>query len=227
MDRIKQYLLPIMTVVVIVAFSILFVVNGVKKGSLSSRLETSGAKTTEYSGYTEYKVDYKTGSLNTKMTAVLNDEVVTIQGNIFRVVTDPLTMTNKHGTTLAYATDQYDMFSEDDHMIIVDNIVDCIMQGDFNIAGKTYTILNSDGEHIANFERIILTSTGADITDKDGKLIAKYSRVPLMNDFKVIIYDNDVLSDESILMIMSSFVSDQKYEDNKSRNTNKTRTYKN
>ena len=45
------------------------------------------------------------------------------------------------------------------------------------------------------------------IVDNDGKVIATYSSPFLMYDYDVAIY-SDILSDEAVLLIMASYVSD-------------------
>ena len=163
--------------------------------------------------YRTYSCDYKTLSLNTKITTNLDGDEVTIKGNIFRLFTDPLTMVDAKGTILAEATDAYNLITEDDHTIIIDGEVDVIMCGNFNLIGKSYKLYDKEGNQIGNFTRNKLTSMGAKITDMDGNVIAEYSRGLLMNDFTVTINDNDKMSDKSVLLIMASFVSDQKAED--------------
>ena len=61
-----------------------------------------------------------------------------------------------------------------------------------------------------------ISNTGGSIKDVNGNLIATYSSALFMNDYTVTIYDNDVCSDMSILMIVASYVSDYK-ADSKSK----------
>ena len=183
--------------------------------NVSTYADNSDAVVAETTSRT-YDCDYKSLALSTKITTTINGDAVTIKGNIFKLVTDPLKMIDSEGTVLAEATDSYNIISEDDHTIIVNGSVDVIMSGNFDFIGKSYKLYDKDGNHIGNFERSKLTSMGATITDIDGNIIAEYSRAPFMNDYSVTINDNDKMSDESILMIMASFVSDQKYEDSSS-----------
>lgn len=53
-----------------------------------------------------------------------------------------------------------------------------------------------------------MSNTGGSIRDTKGNLIATYSSSYFMNDYTVTIYDNDICSDMSILMIVASYVSD-------------------
>lgn len=155
-----------------------------------------------------YECDYKTLALNTKIVTEVDGETVTIKGNIFRIVTDPLVMVDSDGNVLGEATDTYKFLTNDDHAILIDGQVDVVMSGDFNIIGKTYQLYDKDGNQIGKFERSVMLGLSATIKDIDGNLIAEYSKLSFFNDYTVKIYDNDKMSDKSVLLIMASFVSD-------------------
>lgn len=163
-----------------------------------------------------YKCDYKTLAFNTKIVTEMDGKTITIKGNIFKDVTDPLVMVDSDGNVLGEATDTYRLFTNDDHAILIDGKVDVIMTGDFNIIGKTYKLYDIDGNQIGKFERSAILGISATITDIDGNIIADFSRSPLCNDYTVKIYNNEKMSDKSILLIMASFVSDDK-ADSKSK----------
>ena len=57
----------------------------------------------------------------------------------------------------------------------------------------------------------------AEIVDTDGNLIASYSK-SLIRDFEVRIYDNCPVSDEAVLLIVASFVSDDIVDSRSSSN---------
>ena len=160
----------------------------------------------------EYKCDYKTASLKTAIELNIDGQDVIIQGNLFTIVEDPLTMSDSAGNILAYADDSFKLISEDDHAIAVDGEIECILKGNIDLIGKSYNIYNAEGEQIATFKRNTLTTFDARLTDVDDNLIAEYNRGFFRNDFTIKVYDNEKLSDKAIVMIMSSFVSDQKYE---------------
>lgn len=155
-----------------------------------------------------YECDYKTLALNTKIVTEVDGETVTIKGNIFRIVTDPLVMVDSDGNVLGEATDTYKFLTNDDHAILIDGQVDVVMSGDFNIIGKTYQLYDKDGNQIGKFERSVMLGLSATIKDTDGNLIAEYSKLPFFNDYTVKVYDNDKMSDKSVLLIMASFISD-------------------
>ena len=154
-----------------------------------------------------YKCDYKSLNINTKITTILNGEEIIIVGNIFRLLTDPLTVKDSKGNVLGYAGDVYGFISQDDHGIYIGEEFDVNMCGNVDLFGESYELKNSDGETIATVE-FNMSNTGGSIRDIKGNLIATYSSSYFMNDYTVTIYDNDICSDMSILMIVASYVSD-------------------
>ena len=156
-----------------------------------------------------YECDYKSLNLNTKITTNYNGSEISISGNVFRVVTDPLTVKDSEGNILGYAGDSYGFISQDDHGIYVDGNFEINMCGNVDLFGESYKLKDAEGNVVANVE-FSMTNTGGSITDTSGNLIATYSALFIANDYTVTIYDNDVCSDMSILMIVASYMSDYK-----------------
>lgn len=156
-----------------------------------------------------YECDYKSLNINTKITTTLDGEEISIVGNIFRLLTDPLTVKDSKGNVLGYAGDTYGIISQDDHGIYVGDSFDVNMCGNVDLWGESYKLKDSEGNVVGTVE-FNMSNTGGNIKDANGNLIAKYSSALFMNDYTVTIYDNDVCSDMSILMIVASYVSDYK-----------------
>ncbi len=154
-----------------------------------------------------YKCDYKSLNINTKITTTLDGEEIIIVGNIFTLLTDPLTVKDSNGNVLGYAGDAYGIISQDDHGIYIGEEFDVNMCGNVDLFGESYKLKDSEGNIIATAE-FNMSNTSGSIRDTEGNLIAKYSSSLFMNDYTVTIYDNNVCSDMSILMIMASYVSD-------------------
>ena len=154
-----------------------------------------------------YKCDYKSLNINTKITTILDGEEISISGNIFRLLTDPLTVKDSNGNILGYAGDVYGFISQDDHGIYIGEEFDVNMCGNVDLFGESYELKDSDGKTIATVA-FNMSNTGGSIRDIKGNLIATYSSSYFMNDYTVTIYDNDICSDMSILMIVASYVSD-------------------
>lgn len=154
-----------------------------------------------------YECDYKTLNLNTKITTIYNGENINISGNIFRLLEDPLTVTNSKGNTLGYAGDAYGIIEQDDHGIYVDGKFEVNMCGNFQLIGDSYKIKDANGNVIAN-AKFDTFNTSGEIVDVYGNLVATYDSFYFFNDYTVTIYDNNICSDLAILMIMASFVSD-------------------
>lgn len=156
-----------------------------------------------------YECDYKSLNINTKITTTLNGEEISIVGNIFRLLTDPLTVKDSKGNVLGYAGDAYGIISQDDHGIYIGEEFDINMCGNVDLWGESYKLKDSEGNVIGTVE-FNMSNTSGNIKDANGNLIATYSSALFMNDYTVTIYDNDVCSDMSILMIVASYVSDYK-----------------
>ena len=156
-----------------------------------------------------YECDYKSLNINTKITTTLDGEEISIVGNIFRLLTDPLTVKDSKGNVLGYAGDAYGIISQDDHGIYIGDSFDVNMCGNVDLWGESYKLKDSEGNVVGTVE-FNMSNTGGSIKDANGNLIATYSSALFMNDYTVTIYDNDVCSDMSILMIVASYVSDYK-----------------
>lgn len=154
-----------------------------------------------------YKCDYKSLNLNTKITTTLDGEEIVIAGNVFRLLTDPLTVKDSNGNVLGYADDAYGIISQDDHGIYIGEKFDINMCGNVDLWGESYKLKDSEGNIIATVKFNTWNTKGS-IKDTEGNLIATYSSSPIMNDYTVTVYDNSICSDMSILMIVASYVSD-------------------
>ena len=154
-----------------------------------------------------YEHDYKIISLNTEITTTYNDTEITISGDIFRLLVDPLTIKDSDGNVLGYAGDVYGFISQDDHGIYVDDNFEINMCGNIDFLGESYELKDSNGT-VVGYAAFNMNSTRGEITDINGNLISKYSSKLLANDYTVTIYDNEVCSDMAILMIIASYVSD-------------------
>lgn len=164
---------------------------------------------------TKYDCDVKVVSLNTKVEVSKNDEkYATISGDVFRVVEDPLQMT-KDGNQVAYAGDDYQFIDQDDHAIYVNGSLEVKMDGKFKLFGQAYDLYDKDGHLIGTAEFAPLNFNGH-IYDIDGNEIARYNRKSFFKDYTSYIKENDILSDDAILMIFASSHSDESY-DNRNR----------
>ena len=158
-----------------------------------------------------YDCDYHTFSLKTKITTKINDEEIAITGRLFTFITDPLKMTDSKGNIIASADDSYNIISQDDHAIVVDNQVEICVKGNFEILGESYNLYDNNGTEVGYAEFSTFGCSG-EIVDINKNLIAKFSSPPMFNDYTVTIYDNDICSDKAILLIIASYVSDYHYD---------------
>ena len=192
--------------ILVLLMAILMVINLSACGN-TGYAETNTETVTETSRV--YECDYKSLNINTKITTTLNGEEIVIVGNVFRLLTDPLTVKDLEGNVLGYAGDAYGIISQDDHGIYIGNEFDVNMCGNVDLFGESYKLKDSEGNIIAYIEFNMMNTRGS-IVDTEGNLVATYSSSYFMNDYTVTIYDNDICSDMSILMIMASYVSDYK-----------------
>ena len=85
------------------------------------------------------------------------------------------------------------------------------MCGNFEIFGQRYELKDGDGKVVAT-AKFNNSNTGGEIIDSSGNTVATYKSNLGMNDYTVYIYNNEVCSDLSILMIVASYVSDYMYD---------------
>ena len=162
--------------------------------------------------YVQYDCDVKNLRLSTDIQISSNNQKVgSVTGNIFRIVEDPLTMSDTEGNKMAYAGDDYHFIAQDSHAIIVGDTVTAEMVGLWDLFGETYDIYNTDGEKIARAEFNYLNTAG-EISDADGTLIATYGSFVFFNDFTVKISNDSEIDPTTLLMIFCSYYSDQSYD---------------
>ena len=154
-----------------------------------------------------YACDYHTLAFNTKISTNVHDNDVEISGNLFTFVTDPLKMTDSSGNVLATADDTYNLVSQDDHAILVDDKFEIAVHGNVDLLGESYQLHDESGNTVG-YAEFNTTSTSGAVYNKDNEVIATYDSSFGFNDYEVTIVDNDLCSDEAILMIVASYVSD-------------------
>ena len=160
--------------------------------------------------YTEYQCDVKSISLSTKIDIDKEGEsFAKVRGNLFRFVTDPLTMYDLKDNKIAYAGDAYHFIAQDSHSINVGNTVTAEMVGLVDFFGESYDIYNADEEKVAKISFNMFNTKGEKY-DMEGNLIADFYSKLFFNDFTVRIYEKCELDENTVLMIFSSYYSDQK-----------------
>lgn len=172
--------------------------------------------------YTEYKFDVKHFlKLSTTMEIEKSGEYFAkVQGNIWKFVTDPLTMYDADGNNVAYAGDEYHLIAQDSHVIFVNNSVAAEMVGRVNLLGETYDIYNANQEKIARLT-VNMFSTKGKMYDADGNLVADYWSFPLFKDFSVRVADSCEIDENIVIMVFSSYYSDHKFDSNSSGSRSK------
>ena len=190
--------------IICIVFAVLITAYSASKSSVLAEQEKGGRV---------YECDYKTLSVNTEIQTLYKGEEISISGNILRFIEDPLTAKTQSGKILGYAGDAYGLIEQDDHGIYVDGKFELNMNGKFMLLGNSYQLKDAKGNVVAKAEFDPFSVSGK-IVDANENIIAIYSSGVMLNDYKVIIYDNDVCSDLAILMIMASYVSDAKFDEN-------------
>ncbi len=159
--------------------------------------------------HTVYDCDVKSLHLNTDIEIKKDGEdFVTVSGDVFRIVEDPLTMYDSDGNKTAYAGDAYHFIAQDSHTIYVDGEFTVELVGLVDFWGQSYEIYDQDENKIgeATFNA---SNTAGNMYDTEGKLIADYTSEFLFNDFKVRISEECELDEKTVLMIFCSYYSDQ------------------
>ena len=169
--------------------------------------------------YTEYKFDVKHFmKLSTTIEIEKSGEsYAKVQGNIFKIATDPLTMYDSNENKVAYAGDDYHLIAQDSHAIYVNNTFSAEMVGRINLFGETYDIYNANQEKVARV-KVNMLNTKGEMRDADGKIVAVYRSFPLFKDFNLRIAEDCELDENTVLMIFCSYYSDHKFDSKSSSN---------
>ena len=202
----KKKVIRIMTCVVVICLLIgAIVLSDVKK---------------EIGPCTEYGCDVKNLRLSTKIEINKeNEDFASVSGNIFKFITDPLTMYDLNENKIAYADDSYHFIAQDSHSIYVDGTMSIEMVGVVKFFGESYDIYNREGEKIANvtFNQF---NTNGEMYDNNGNLIADFNSKLFLNDFDVRITKDCKLDEKTVLMIFCSYYSDQSADSKAANNWN-------
>lgn len=162
--------------------------------------------------YTLYQCNGRVISLTTKIEVKKEGEdLCTIKGNLFKIVTDPLTMYDESGDDIAYAGDTYHFINQDSHGIYVGKQFTYDMVGKFEFFGQEYEIYDIDEVLVARLKFSPGNFDGK-LIDTDGTIIAEYSSFYGFKDFTIKIYDTCEIDETSVLMIFASYYSDYHYD---------------
>ena len=169
-------------------------------------LSTSYAETP-----TEYKAQYAHNvnvmSLKLSMTV---DNIYTIEGEFFSKMEDNLTMTDSEGQVVRKMADNYNLVSQNDHVISGGN-VEYIAKGLIKVGADSYDVY-VDEEKVA-YVKFNLWDTEGILYNAEGVKIAQYTSGLLMSDYTVSIFEECSIADEDILMFFASYVSDKRADD--------------
>ena len=154
-----------------------------------------------------FDCDVKILRLNTDIHVSSDgNELYNISGNVLRILTDPLTLYDTSGNTLAYAGDQYHIITQDTHWILTGS-EEIKMVGNFNFFGDSYDIY-VDGQKVAHAKFDFLNTYGT-LVDNSGNLMADYSSRLYFKDYTVQATQYNIFSDEALNLIFASYYSDQ------------------
>lgn len=134
-----------------------------------------------------------------------------VKGNIFTIVTDPLTLYDTEETKIGYAGDAYHFISQDSHVIYINDTFSVEMVGLVDLLGESYKIYDNDKKLVAEVSFNMLNTSG-EMYDAEGQLIADYQSKVFANDFEVRISDSCSLDPNAVLLIFASYYSDQAYD---------------
>lgn len=158
--------------------------------------------------YTQYDCDVKNFKLSTTIDIKKEDEeFMQVKGNIFALITDPLTLYNGEQKT-AYAGDAYHFIEQDSHTIYVNDEFSAEMVGLIDFFGETYEIYDYDGNIVAKVSCNSFNTKGK-LCDGEGNVLADFYSKLFYNDFTIRISENCPFDDKTVLMIFCSYYSDQ------------------
>ena len=137
--------------IVVLAVAIIIVVVAVVAFITSGNSEAKGP-------HTEYQCDVKSISLSTKIDIDKEGEdFVKVRGNLFRFITDPLTMYDLEDNKIAYAGDAYHFIAQDSHSINVGDTVTAEMVGLVDFFGESYDIYKQMKNKLLKYHSICST----------------------------------------------------------------------
>ena len=191
----KMLLLAVAVVLIIIFSSVLIIFNPHYSAEIGS-------------DWDKLQFDVKLIRFNTEIAVYKNNDILgTVKGNIFRILTDPLSFYNTNNEKIAYAADTYHIIAQDSHTIIVNNVVTAEMVGKIKLFGEAYDIYDNSGNKIAHANFSPLNLSGK-MTDNTGETIAIYRANPILKDFTVSVSPNNPIDDATLIMIFSSYYSD-------------------
>lgn len=158
---------------------------------------------------TEYECNVKIFRLSTTIEIDKDGkDFAKVSGDIFRFITEPLTMYDLANNKTAYVDDSYHLIAQDSHSIYVHDIRTAEMVGLVKFFGELYDIYDKDGEKIATVTFNTFNTSG-EMYDMEGNLIADYNSKLYREDFDVRIKENCEIDEKTVLMIFCSYYSDQ------------------
>lgn len=159
------------------------------------------------------------------------EKLYKIEGNIVRLVTDPINMYGFTDGTLnkdklvGHATDTYHLFTQDDHSIYLSGELVFTMLGKYDAITNKYDIVDYDGNNVG-FAKFDYLNLNGNLYDANNNLVATYVSAWVEDfgflkdyDYIVKIYDDSFAPREAILLLFASFNSD-KIADNNSNSDN-------
>lgn len=162
--------------------------------------------------YTVYDCNGRVIALQTKIEIDKEGEYFgKIQGNIFTVVTDPLTMYDINENKIAHAGDTYHFINQDSHGIYVGRELMYEMVGKFEWLGQEYEIYDYDQNYVGKLKFSPGNFNGM-LTDAKGNIVAEYDSFFGFYDYELKIYDDCELDEISVLMMFASYYSDYHYD---------------
>ena len=153
-----------------------------------------------------FECNYHCISLTTKIDVAEDDtdNNYRIQGEFFRRFVEDLVIEEDEKVFLS--KDQYNLISQNDHIIYVDGEKEIEMIGHFTFFGDSYTI-KVDEEEIAKASFNFFNTYG-ELEDMEGDILATYHSGLIRKDYTVCVKENCHLDEKVVNLIFASYVSD-------------------
>ena len=145
--------------------------------------------------------------LNVDVEDMSKNDLYNINGEIFALYEDDLTMKNNSGDVVRATDDVFNLISQNNHAIYDGDKVLYHCNGQIKLFADSYEILDSENNKIAHVEFNMFDTVGI-MRDNYGNVIARYDSAWLRYDYIVSIFEGCEIDDESVLMIFASYVSD-------------------
>ncbi|KAG4094739.1 hypothetical protein H8356DRAFT_508255 [Neocallimastix lanati (nom. inval.)] len=180
----------------------------------------TSSKESKINANSEYRCNFINFSLNSKVqvySVTPKEELLyIIEAGTLKAFVNPLKLYDERQNhkEIMYTDDKNKYLSKNNHIIQskITNEILCDMEGNHQLIGDTYDLYVNDTQvGTAKFD---FDCRQGEVKTMSGDLIAEYSKGHLNKDYTVRVKENNIFTDETLLMIIASYIGDYIQEHN-------------